>query len=230
MKDWFPFTDYDFYGYLVSGFCFLFALDYAFADGSIILQNEWTFVETVLAVGIAYFCGQLMAAPSSVLLEHFVARTLLPPPMKVLLSDDRPGALVRFMGACVLGRNYTPISVAQRKIVLSRAAKDNETNVETVSGNFEMVFSCAYHNARQNDDTRNRLDSFRNQYGLNRNMSFTALTVSVIFAWQLWVGGNAEASLWLTLALFLFAGTFIRFLKFYAAFAAEVVRSYSYSG
>ncbi|MCH8276726.1 MAG: hypothetical protein IIA50_04195 [Bacteroidetes bacterium] len=35
MRNWFPLTDYDFYGYLASGFTILFAIDLAFNGGAV---------------------------------------------------------------------------------------------------------------------------------------------------------------------------------------------------
>ena len=53
MKNWFPFTDYDFYGYLASGFVLLFAVDYVFTDGIMRRREKWTGVKSVLAVAVA---------------------------------------------------------------------------------------------------------------------------------------------------------------------------------
>jgi len=50
MRNWFPFTDYDFYGYLASGFVLLFAADYVLVEETLMLRQDWAFVEIVLVV------------------------------------------------------------------------------------------------------------------------------------------------------------------------------------
>lgn len=229
MKSWFPFSDYDFYGYLVSGFTLLFVVDYTLNNGEVMLRNDWTFVETVLAVGIAYFAGQLMAVPSSIVVEHFVARTLLQPPINIMLSADKPTGVTGFVGKFIIGRYYSPLPAEQRNKVVRLAALDNETDEKSVRQDLELVFAPAYNKARQVPDIRERMDSFRNQYGLNRNMSFTALIVALLFGWKAWFLRVEDAELWVAFSIFFFIGTFIRFLKFYAAFSAEILRSYCYS-
>lgn len=86
MRNWFPFTDYDFYGYLASGFVLLFAADYVLVEETLMLRQDWAFVEIVLVVSVAYFVGQMIASPSSLLLEHWLARRVLQSPLSLMLS------------------------------------------------------------------------------------------------------------------------------------------------
>lgn len=228
MRNWYPFSDYDFYGYLTSGFVLLFALDYAFTGGTIMLRANWTFVQIVLVVGLAYFVGHLTASPSSLLIEHLFARTLLHPPIKVMLMRNEPGLLTRAVGRGLIGRYYERLPAPQREIIIRRAAADNGTTQEVVEADTELVFGPAFQAARKDADTRQRVDDFRNQYGLTRNMAFTALLAAGLFGWRAWCRGDPEARIWAVLALVLFVGMLLRFLKFYAAFQGELLRAYSY--
>ncbi len=228
MRNWFPFTDYDFFGYLVSGFTLVFTADYVFNGGVIMLRENWTFVEIILAVGVAYFTGQITAYPSSLIIEHLLARRVLAPPITVMLSDGWPGWSSRVIGRAIVGRYYEPLPEPMRRKLIQRAAADNGTTTETVEADFELVFGPAFRIARQNADTRDRLDGFRNQYGLNRNMAFAALVTAGLFAWGP-ISDAPNTSTWVVLALVLFAGLLARFLKFYTAFAAEVLRAYAYT-
>ena len=68
--------------------------------------------------------------------------------------------------------------------------------------------------ARRNEDARQRMDAFRNQYGLNRNVAFTALISVCLFLWKAGNDDESRAYLFAAFALILAVGLFIRFLKF----------------
>jgi hypothetical protein len=86
MKQWFPFTDYDFYAYLTSGMLLIAAFDYTFGGGVLVERTEWTVVQIVFWTAVAYLIGQLLAGPSAAVLEHGIASALLRPPLAVLLG------------------------------------------------------------------------------------------------------------------------------------------------
>lgn len=227
MRDWFPFTDYDFFGYLVSGFTLVFAFDFVFNDGAIMLRDSWTFVQGVLAFGVAYFTGQITAWPASLIIEHLLARRVLLSPTKVMLSDGSLGWATKLIGILVVGRYYQPLPTAIRRKIIERAAAANDTTIEAVEADPELVFAPAFQVARQNADASARIDNFRNQYGLNRNMAFATLVTAGLLHWGP-TTEEAETLPWVALALVLTAGLTARFLKFYAAFAAEVLRAFAY--
>jgi hypothetical protein len=228
MRNWFPFTDYDFYGYLASGFVLLFAADYALTGGAIMLRKDWTFVETVLAVSVAYFAGQIAASPSSVLLEHWLARRVLRPPIALMIGAAPMRKIDSFLAKWVVGRYYEPLPEATRTTILEKAAAAQGKSVEEIAGDPEAVFGPAFVAARQNEDARQRMDDFRNQYGLNRNMAFTALLSTALFLGKVFYDGDDRTYLFAGFALLLAVGLFARFLKFYSAFAGEVLRIYAF--
>ena len=59
MRNWFPFSDYDFYAYITSGFALMFAIDFLFNGGTIMLRPSWPVVQIVLAFALAYVLGQV---------------------------------------------------------------------------------------------------------------------------------------------------------------------------
>src|SRR5262245_37488784 len=61
MRQYFPFTDYDFYAYLTAGAGLLFAIDLTFNDADITRLPEWTVVRVGLVTALAYVVGQLTA-------------------------------------------------------------------------------------------------------------------------------------------------------------------------
>lgn len=226
MKQYFPFTDYDFYAYLTSGLALLFALDYAGTGGSIMQRDEWSFVETVLAVSIAYIAGQFVASLSSPLLEHGFARHFLYPPVAVLLALSEPRWRERLLGRLV-GRYYEPFKPNVRKAIIERAATALKVESSEIRDP-EEVFQVAFPAARAVEDTRNRMDDFRNQYGFNRNAALVAFVAAVAIALRAWLLSDSNAWIWAGLSLAVGFGLLVRFLKFYSAFAAEVLRAFAF--
>lgn len=120
MKQWFPFSDYDFYAYLTAGLTLLFALDLTFLDGQVFLRSQWTVIQVVLVLALAYIVGQVVAIPSSLLFEHCLARKVLRPPMTVQLSLLPLRRRERLVFA-MEGRNYGPLPARIREKVLVAA-------------------------------------------------------------------------------------------------------------
>lgn len=226
MKNWFPFTDYDFYAYLTGGFLLLFSLDYAFNNGAIMLRPEWPVVQIVIAVALAYVVGQLTAGPSAILLEHGIARSLLYPPSEILLGLKRPRARERFVQHWLTGRDYAPLPDGVIRLVKERAAQKLSVSADRVVS-AEEVFQLAFPEARRTADTATRLDQLRTLYGLSRNLAFTGVVCAFVFLAS-FITTRANYVGWLALGSACIAfGMYARFLKFYAAFAAEVFRTYA---
>lgn len=230
MRHWFPFTDYDFYGYLASGFVLLFTVDFVLTDGSIMLRRDWTFVEIVLVVALAYFTGQIAAAPSSIVLEHWLARRVLRPPIALMLAMAPMRRMDRFIARCVVGRYYEPLPEATRRTVLAKVAAANNVPVEEVATDPEVVFGPAFAVACKHEGAKQRMDEFLNLYGLNRNMSFTALLACGLFFGKAISSCDSQSYTWSGLTLLLAVGLFARFLKFYSAFSAEILRTFAFAG
>lgn len=62
-----PFTSFDFWGYLASGFLLLCAIDSAAALG-LLARKDWTVVEGIFAVSMAYVVGHVIAGLASLIL------------------------------------------------------------------------------------------------------------------------------------------------------------------
>lgn len=227
MKQFFPFTDYDFYAYLTAGLTVLFAIDYVFNNGAIMLRESWPFVQIVFVLAIGYIVGHIIAGLSSVLFEHWLARRVLRPPITAMLCLSKLRFRERLAGRLV-GRYYEPLPPATRKAILARVASTSDCAVEDIRDP-EEVFQVAFSVARRVADTAQRLDDFRKLYGFSRNMAFAALIAAGALAWRGMMTSDASMYWW---ALLVMAGAvtlFVRFLKFYAAYAAEVLRTYAYA-
>ncbi len=222
IKD-FPFTTYDFYAYLASGIVFLFSADFILTGGMIFSQTSWSFVESTVAVASAYIVGQIIAIPSSIILEHFLLGIVFRRPMQILMSP-KPIRWHERVLSVLVGRYYSPFPESIQKKILTKASHILGKPDTEILENIESLFQPAYAVARQNEDVRNRMDDFRNQYGFARNISFVGLLLLVMAFWQ--------HMTWPSLIILLTcvaAGMFLRFAKFYASFSAELLRTFAFA-
>lgn len=227
MKEWFPFTDYDFYAYLACGMVVLFGADYWYSGGQYMSRDDWTFFQGILVVAVAYVAGQIIAMPSSIFLENGIARSMLRPPITILVSDNQ-SKVERWIGKYLIGRYYQPLPQGIRNKIFQKAAQQTDLTLDELRQSPEDIFMPAYHVARQSEDTRKRMDDFRNQYGFNRNMALSRLIVATLMFDKAIRGGDGNAYGLAVFALILSFGMVVRFLKFYSAFAAEVLRTYAF--
>jgi hypothetical protein len=114
MKQWFPFTDYDFYAYLTAGMLLIAAIDYTFAGAVLVQRTEWTVVQIAFWTAVAYLVGQLVAGPSAAVLEHGVARGLLHPPLAVCLGLRQRRRREKLAAALFANREYAPLPAQVR--------------------------------------------------------------------------------------------------------------------
>lgn len=224
MKDWFPLTNYDFYAYLTAGMVIVAAVDRAFLGSMLAGQTSWTVVNGAFWAAIAYLTGQIIAIPSSAIFEHVVARKLLHAPSQILLGFEVPRwreiAVRWIFGA----REYDPLPVATQNSIKGKVASALAVHPTQLEG--ESAFTCAFPHARGVSDTATRLDNFLNQYGMCRNVSFASFVAFGLMTWRARSTGDRFDWTIAVAALILALGLFGRFVKFYAAYAREVFRTF----
>ncbi len=222
MKSYFPFTDYDFYAYLTSGAFFLSVIDFVFNDAAFLMRTDWTFVQILMAVATAYVAGHIAATFAQLVIETFIVSKVISKPIAIQLGFRNPNIVERLIGVLV-GRYYEPLEEAvQTKIKESaRTALSMPDNQEFSA---EDVFQVGFRKSFSVDGVRARMDSFLNQYGFCRNISFVALVATVIICWKAYWSQIPHEELVIISCVVVFVGMFIRFVKFYASFQAEVVR------
>ena len=224
MKTWFPFTSYDFYAYLTTGMLGLAAFDRVFMGSMLASMNDWTVVAVVFWTAIAYLVGQLIAIPSSALFEHLVARHLLVPPATILLGLRTPRVRETILARTFGAREYCPLPVANSTSILRKIADKLDVQVGEVDG--ETAFQTAFPHARSAADTATRLDTFLNQYGMARNVSFASLIAAIMLIYDGYFNNDYLSLNLAIVAIVLALGLFGRFLKYYAAYAREVFRTF----
>jgi hypothetical protein len=174
MRQYFPFTDYDFYAYLTAGAGLLFAIDLTFNDAAITRLPEWTVVKIGLATALAYVTGQITASLSSLVLEHWIAQHLLYTPIMMqagLITSRRREQLI---GRYFIGRYYGPLPSEIRKRVLARCGEALSITTWNAT-HTEALFHWCFSKARTSTDVAARLDHFRNLYGFNRNVAMVGV-------------------------------------------------------
>jgi hypothetical protein len=223
MKNYFPFTDYDFYAYLTSGALFLSVLDFAFNKALLLARADWTFVQIVMVIAAAYVTGHVIATLAQLVLETFAVSKLISKPIQLQLGLKEPNCAERLIGLLV-GRYYDPMEVSVQARIKNEA-RSILSKEEDQSLNAEEVFQAGFKKSFSIKDARPRIDGFLNQYGFCRNISFVALVSMIILSWRAYQIELPYEGLLIIASFIVFIGMFIRFVKFLASFQAEVIRT-----
>jgi hypothetical protein len=214
-----PFSNYDFWAYLSSGFLLLFALDQTLATG-VFARESWTIVNAVLAFSLAYVVGQLVASASSLLFERGLVGTVLGYPRVVLLSSNGSASACRYM----IPEYFKPLPEGVRRAVFAKAKAIGIDDDPT------SIYWAAYATARGSTATAARMDSFLNMYGFCRNCAMAGIVSSALLYWSyLQPTGPAQHLLWSRMSLLLGIGMMFRYLKFFRQFCVEVLSAYAFS-
>lgn len=212
-----PFSTYDFWAYLSAGFMLLFAIDQA-AGTRLLMTENWTVVQGVIAASTAYVVGQLVASASSWLYEKQLVGKLLGCPRMILFGN----AMAWRGFQRLLPSYFTPLPAETQKSILDKGASFGLT------GPGEALFWRAHVNGRGNPVVAARLDNFLNLYGFCRNTALVGLLDAVLLYWSyLQPMGPREHLLWARIALAVSLGMTLRYLKFYRHFALEVFTSWA---
>jgi hypothetical protein len=230
MKDWFPFTDYDFYAFLGAGVTVVVALDYAFFDGLLTLHDQWSFARGAAVTFASYVCGQLVAIPSAILFEDSaLRRCFLRDPEQVLIDSNRNRRWPERIISPLVGKYYRALEHSIIEDIYTRAQAETGRTRQELFANPSAIFQRGFQSARQNNDIRARLDDFRNQYGFNRNLSVASLIASGTILYHWYITGQSNDLKLLAIAVTVAVGMFIRYWKYYCHYTAEVFRHYGLS-
>ena len=218
----FPFTNYDFFGYIASGFVFLFAVDHVLSLGWM-TRPAWTAAEGVFAAACAYGIGHLLAGGASATIERRLVRQWLGPPTLHLFEAGNRQGLVRQAFRRIYPSYFEPLPAQTRGRILDKA------KVERIGEPGEALFWLAFSTAKVDKAASKRMGDFLNNYGLCRNLSFTAL-VCVPMLCVAAVSERRWTDLWWALAAaFLGVGMLLRYLKFYRHYSVEVFTTYAHA-
>jgi hypothetical protein len=221
-----PFSIYDFFGYLASGFAVLAALDLA-AGG------RWLFADSVppgfalLAVFAAYVAGHAVAHLASVVFEHGFLRRVLRSPEEHLLAPSRSSTRWRWL----FPGNFSPLPAETRDRVLAKAAAAGAGSEPRA-----LFFHC-HARVKRDEATLGRLNTFLNLYGFCRNLAMALLLSGFVLmgstlaraTWPL--SAESRSSLLIgALCLPISYVLLLRYLKFFRHYTLEVFVSYAEAG
>jgi hypothetical protein len=223
MKTWFPFSDYDFYSFLASGILLLFAIDYWLSGGEWAIYKNWTLQQNVLVLILAYITGQIITIPSSILYDTILINKVLGHPIEVEPFEGNLSYIKRFVGI-IIGKDFGKLPESIKTNVINRAIADTTLKNKTLLLDKKNIFDIAYTAARKRPEDDERINNYRNQYGFSRNISLT----SFITTGFMYYSSDIHATNLAILFGFLGFGMLLRFLTLYAAFSAEVLRSYAF--
>ena len=218
-----PFSVYDFFGYLASGFLILVAVDYSTNDGKP-MADTLAVIPAAFWLTVAYIIGHIVANIASFLLEHKFLRECLRSPEETLFEPQS-----KSFWAKVFPIFYRPFPVETQERVMTKARK---LGIEKPGRG--LFFHC-HAIAKRDKTTLDRLSSFLNQYGFCRNISMTLLLVIPMLLYggfrhvrtQGRAGLRAECLLWAGMAAIASIGMFYRYLKFFRHYTMEVFQTYA---
>jgi len=214
-----PFSVYDFFGYLATGFLMLVTV--AYSTGRVgLLREPPTLVMGFFWIVAAYVVGHIVAHIASAFLEETLLRRGLGSPEEHLLAAKKSGWRVR-----IFPGNFKPFPTATQQRVLTKAQQRGVTALDR-----SFFFHC-HPLVKRDQATLERLNSFLNLYGFSRNLCMALLlAVPLLLYSALWgsaCGFKRGPLLWAVIALVSAIGMFYRYLKFFRHYTVEVFTTYA---
>jgi hypothetical protein len=222
------FSDYDVFAYIASGLATLVVWDLMF-DTTYVVGATWTVASGVLTIIAAYILGQIIASPSSWLLERLLVRRLLGQPSEILMETLELGWR-GILKRTALTDYYTPLDsgLASRVCMLAKMPQGADPH------RGETFFWRAFAVAKKDPNAYARMETFLKLYGFCRNMAFVgligscAMTLDAALEWRCMgpvpaVGGQLQ---WALLSCVLGIGMLHRYLKFHRLYSVEVFVAY----
>lgn len=217
-----PFSIYDFFGYLASGFILLVTANYTYGGASF-LAGQVSIMLALFLVIAAYILGHIIANISAFLLEEkFVKGVLKEPSINLFCREPKSNWRKIFPGF------YKPLPEGTCTRIISKT---------TEKAGFEKpgqaVFYHCFQIAKSNEKTLTRLNTFLNLYGFSRNVSMSLFLCSLVLlsGWLYNRYTNSQqnpALLWWSIVSILASiGMLYRYLKFFRHYSVEVFTSYA---
>jgi hypothetical protein len=216
-----PFDPYDFFGYLASGLLILVGMDVILGFPHVLGQDLKVVEGAVLLMAI-YVTGQIIATPAKAILEDGLIDKILGRPNVNLFREKKP-----CLRGLIFPGYYAPLPEQTRKKILGKAEN------EGIMGTGEDLFLHARYNPTilQDQKLMEKLNSFLNKYGFNRNLSFSALIVGIAFLVKIKFSSQPGTELLKYSVTALAAAVLLlyRYLKFFRQYSYELFNTYARS-
>lgn len=211
-----PFSVYDFFGYLASGFLICVGADYLAGDHWI-LRHDMPLHHAALWIAVSYVVGHLNAGVASFLLERRVVGKVLGRPNRNLF-----GHKPKKWFTCLFPDYYTPLDAGVQQRVMDRA------RALGIMEPGEALFHHIRSHVKRETATMSRVDAFLHLYGFCRNISCALLVTAAALATYAILAARPPQHVWWC-ALAAAAGgvgMFYRYLKFYRLYSYEMFNTY----
>jgi len=208
-----PFSVYDFFGYLCSGFLFWGSLDLIWGC-QMLIADELKLGMALFWLVIVYTTGHILANLSAFALERTLVHVILTPPSKSLFREDNSWRRKLFPGF------YTRLPDITRGRITAKA------RAAGINTDGEPLFIHAFGKVKRDPITMNRLDGFINAYGFCRNMCFTLFLLTLILLLKTFFS-SIDYAKWVLIAIVASIAMFYRYLKFYRQYSYELFVTYS---
>jgi hypothetical protein len=212
-----PFSVYDFFGYLATGFVVLVSIDLS-CGGAWLAKDSISPLSALFLILLAFVVGHLVAHIAGVLLENLFVRRLLRSPEEHVFGVAETSWRSRLFPG-----NFKPLPEAIQVRIRARAEEYGAPISE------RALFLHCHAVVKNQPTTLDRLNTFLVQYGFCRNISMAfAWAALVLVLGRLWCPSTPVPLFpWLPLALVLSVGMFYRYLKFFRHYTIEVFTSYA---
>jgi hypothetical protein len=214
-----PFDPYDFFGYVASGLVLVVVSQLTLGFPNVFGADLKPFDVAVTILGV-YILGQIVAGPAKSFLEDLLAKKILGSPTQNLLHPTR-----RRIAKRIFPGYYTPLPPGIRVKLAVKIADSTSDHSDSES----IFLSIRYAPEVLTSETLiSKLNTFRDQYGFARNVSFSLLFAALSFALEGHLKGSAKLTHFSAAAFG--AGLFLlyRFLKFYRQYSYELFNAYAH--
>jgi hypothetical protein len=214
-----PFDPYDFFGYLASGLLLIVGMDLVLGFPQV-LGKDFKVVDTALLIIVIYVVGQIIATPAKALLEEFLIGKVLGRPSINLFREKKP---------CIRGLIfpgfYQTLPKQTRRRILAKAWRKGITEKGE-----DLFLHVRYSRAvLQDQKLMEKLNSFLNKYGFNRNLCFSALIVgiAILLKGHFYPKTDPELTKYAIIAIAAAVLLFYRYLKFFRQYSYEMFNFYA---
>ena len=213
-----PFDPYDFFGYLASGLVVIAGMDLVLGFPNI-LRRDFKIIDGILLLIAVYVMGQIVASLAKAVIEDGLVGRMLRRPGVNLFETKKP----RIRGFFFPGY-YKPFPEQTRQIILSKAES------EGVKGADEDLFLHVRYSpvVLQDQKLMDKLNSFINKYGFNRNLGFAAFIVGIalLIKAKFFASSDPEQLKYGITALVVAIFLLYRYLKFFRQYSYEMFNAY----
>jgi hypothetical protein len=215
--DHLPFDPYDFFGYIASGLLLILGMQFVFGF-PVVLGKDLKVVDVAALVLAVYVAGQIIAGPAKAILEDLIVDKILRRPSINLFRAKRPW-IRRFL----FPGFYKPLPPAVQDRIREKLRRQS-TDITDGESIFMIVRYCP--EIRNDEKVMKKLDSFRDKYGFNRNLSFSALLAGIAFLTKVGFAWDPVLFRYGCAAVLISVLLFYRYLKFFRQYSYEMFNCY----